>query len=198
MTEYYQKSVQDTLAELGVEPAVGLSESQVRERQAQYGLNELPSEGGVPWLKLLLSQFTDIMVLFLIAAAVISAVIGDVKDTMIILAIVVLNAALGFYQEYQAEQALAALSAMQVPHVRTRRGGHVHLVSATELVPGDIVLIECAALLHRRLSAAEVLDVRRCADRADQSRAAAIEERGETRSGSDADPDERDIRRSHG
>jgi len=61
---------------------------------------------------------------------------------MIILAIVVLNAALGFYQEYQAEQALAALSAMQVPHVRTRRGGHVHLVSATELVPGDIVLIE--------------------------------------------------------
>jgi len=102
MTEYYQKSVQDTLAELGVEPAVGLSESQVRERQAQYGLNELPSEGGVPWWKLLLSQFTDIMVLVLIAAAVISAVIGDVKDTMIILAIVVLNAALGFYQEYQA------------------------------------------------------------------------------------------------
>ncbi len=142
MTDYYRRSVHDTLAELGVEAAVGLTESQVRERQAQYGLNTLPAEGGLPWWKLLLSQFTDIMVLVLIGAAVVSAVLGDIKDVFIILAIVVLNAVLGFYQEYRAEQALAALSAMQVPHVRVRRGGHVHSVSATELVPGDIVLIE--------------------------------------------------------
>ncbi|MBN2469436.1 MAG: cation-translocating P-type ATPase [Anaerolineae bacterium] len=142
MSEFYKRSAEETIAELGVDPAVGLSEEEVRSRQAEYGLNELPKESGEPWWKLLFAQFTELMVLVLIGAAVISAVIGDMKDVFIILAIVVLNAALGFYQEYRAEQALAALSAMQVPVVRTRRGGHVTNVTATELVPGDIVLVE--------------------------------------------------------
>ncbi len=142
MSDFYQRSIEETIAELGVDPAVGLSEDEIRSRQQQYGLNELPKEAGEPWWKLLLSQFTELMVLVLIGAAVISAVIGDMKDVIIILAIVVLNAALGFYQEYRAEQALAALSAMQVPVVRTRRAGHVTNVSATDLVPGDVILVE--------------------------------------------------------
>ena len=68
--------------------------------------------------------------------------LGDVKDVIVILAIVVLNAVLGFYQEYQAERALAALSAMQMPLVRVRRDGEVQEISAEELVPGDMVLLE--------------------------------------------------------
>ncbi len=142
MNEVYRQSASEVLESLDVQPAIGLSEAEVSARREKYGKNELPVEAGESWVKLLLSQFTDIMVLVLIGAAVISAVVGDIKDVFIILAIVVLNAMLGFYQEYRAEQALAALSAMQVPMVRVRRGEHIHEVSAVDLVPGDIVLIE--------------------------------------------------------
>ncbi|GAB4573512.1 MAG: calcium-transporting P-type ATPase, PMR1-type [Anaerolineae bacterium] len=142
MSEYYKQAVSETVSALGVDPAIGLPVEEAKQRLQQYGPNELPREAGEPWWKLLIAQFTELMVLVLIGAAVISAFIGDIKDVFVILAIVVLNAALGFYQEYRAEQALAALSAMQVPMVRVRRGGHVTQVSASELVPGDIVLIE--------------------------------------------------------
>ena len=142
MNTFYKKSVAQMLEELGVQATHGLNAQEVAARQAQHGKNELPTQVGEGWFKLLLSQFTDVMVLILIAAAIISALLGDVKDTVVILAIVILNAALGFYQEYQAEQALAALSAMQVPQVRVRRNGHVQQISAADLVPGDIVLIE--------------------------------------------------------
>ncbi len=139
---WYALTADQTLERLGTSIEHGLSEQQVAERQAKFGKNALPTGQGTSIVKLLLSQFTEVMVLVLIAAAIISIIIGDTKDAVIILAIVVLNACLGFFQEYQAEQALAALGAMQTPHVRVRRGGHMHEVSADELVPGDIVLLE--------------------------------------------------------
>ncbi len=142
MSEFYNRTVPETLAEFGVDPHQGLDEAEVSRRREQHGPNVLPSSTGESWIKILISQFTELMVLVLLVAAVISLLLGDVKDTIIILAIVVLNALLGFFQEYRAEQALAALSAMQVPQVRVRRGGHVQHVSAIDLVPGDIVLIE--------------------------------------------------------
>ena len=82
------------------------------------------------------------MVIILLVAAGISWFLGDVKDVVVILAIVLLNAVLGISQEYRAEQALAALGALQVPQVRVRRRGAVHQISAGELVPGDIVLLQ--------------------------------------------------------
>ena len=87
------------------------------------------------------------MVVILIVAAVVSAALGDYEDTAVILAIVVLNAILGFTQEYRAERAIAALKRLAVPTVRVRRGGHVQEISARELVPGDIVLLEAGALV---------------------------------------------------
>ncbi|MBN1680103.1 MAG: cation-translocating P-type ATPase [Anaerolineae bacterium] len=141
-TTWYALSAEDTLAQLDCDQDQGLSEADIRQRQAQYGTNELPSEDGTSLWKLLISQFTSVMVVVLIVAAVISVAVGDTKDAVVIMAIVVLNAALGFFQEYQAEQALAALGAMQTPQVRVRRGGHVQTVSAIDLVPGDIVLLE--------------------------------------------------------
>ncbi|MBP8973550.1 MAG: cation-translocating P-type ATPase [Anaerolineae bacterium] len=140
--KWYALSVAEALSRLGTDVERGLSAQDVAQRQAQYGKNELPSDTGTSVWQLLISQFTDVMVLVLIAAAAISVIIGDTKDAIVILAIVVLNAALGFFQEYQAEQALAALGAMQTPVVRVRRDGHVLEVSATELVPGDVVLLE--------------------------------------------------------
>lgn len=142
MAEVYQQSIEQTLDILKVDKAQGLSPSEVTKRQEEHGKNVLPTDKGVNWVQLILSQFTDIMVIILIIAAVISAVLGEATDVVVILAIVILNALLGIYQEFQAEQALAALSQLQVPQVRVRRDGQVREISAEELIPGDIVLIE--------------------------------------------------------
>ncbi|MDE2854262.1 MAG: cation-translocating P-type ATPase [Chloroflexota bacterium] len=141
MAEAYHQDVQAALLELGVDKTAGLDEAAVSSRQAEYGRNALPTDKGVNWAQLILGQFTDVMVIILIVAAFISALLGEATDVIVILAIVALNAMLGIYQEYQAEQALAALSRLQVPQVRVRRGAQVHEISAEELVPGDIVLI---------------------------------------------------------
>ena len=120
----------------------GLSQSEVERRLAQYGLNELVERGvKSPW-KILVEQFTSAMVLILIVAAVISMLVGDLKDAIAILAIVVLFGVLGFTQEYRAEQAMTALRKMAVPNVRVRRDGEVHELAASQLVPGDSVLLE--------------------------------------------------------
>lgn len=142
MAEVYRQSVQQTYDEFSVDETIGLNASEVASRQEKHGKNVLPLDESVDWVQLILGQFTDIMVVILIIAAVISAVLGEVTDVIVILIIVILNAALGIYQEYQAEQALAALSKLQVPQVRVRRDGKVHEISAEELVPGDIVLLE--------------------------------------------------------
>ncbi len=141
MSEAYQESVDQALAAHGVEKDAGLDSAEVQSRQSRFGKNVLPTDDGVNWVKLILAQFADVMVIILIVAAVISAFLGEASDVVVILAIVALNALLGIYQEFQAEQALAALSRLQVPRVRVRRAGQVREISAEELVPGDIALI---------------------------------------------------------
>ncbi|MYD11735.1 MAG: cation-translocating P-type ATPase [Chloroflexi bacterium] len=141
MAEPYRQGISQVLADLDVDGAKGLSDGDAAERQGRYGRNVLPSDDGVNWFQLIISQFTDVMVIVLIVAAIISAFLGEATDVIVILAIVALNALLGIYQEYQAEQALAALSRLQVPQVRVRRGGQIREISAEELTPGDIVLI---------------------------------------------------------
>lgn len=142
MAEVYQQDVQTILRALDVDKGRGLEPGEIRARQELHGKNVLPIDEGVNWAQLILAQFTDIMVIILIVAAIISAFLGEATDVIVILAIVALNAMLGIYQEFQAEQALADLSRLQVPQVRVRRAGHVQEISAEELVPGDIVLIE--------------------------------------------------------
>ncbi|HUF39888.1 MAG TPA: cation-translocating P-type ATPase [Anaerolineales bacterium] len=139
---WHTKTVANTVAELGVEPETGLPDQEVRSRQAKYGLNELVERGVIsPW-RILLGQFRETMVIVLLAAALISGLLGDLKDTIAILAIVVLNAILGFVQEYRAEQAMAALKRMATPVVKVRRDGHVLELPSRELVPGDVILLE--------------------------------------------------------
>ncbi len=142
MTEFYKLDAAAALQQLDVAADNGLSSDQARTRIDKYGRNELPKDEGVNWVQLVLNQFTDLMVIILLIAAVISFFLGDGPDAIVIMIIVVLNAALGIYQEFQAEQALASLSALQVPQVRVRRDGEVHQISAEDLVPGDIVLLE--------------------------------------------------------
>ncbi|MFN8595149.1 MAG: cation-translocating P-type ATPase [Anaerolineae bacterium] len=139
---WYQQSPTEVTQHLDVDSALGLSGSEAQRRLAEHGPNELIDRGAKnPW-KILWEQFTATMVLILIAAAVVSVLVGDAKDAIVIMAIVALFGLLGFVQEYRAEQAMAALRKMSVPSVKVRRDGDVREVSATQLVPGDIVLLE--------------------------------------------------------
>ncbi|MFQ5855896.1 MAG: cation-translocating P-type ATPase [Anaerolineae bacterium] len=147
MMGWYHLEVAGVLSHLETDPKQGLSQAEVQRRLAEYGPNELIERGlKSPWL-ILGEQLTAVMVIILIIAAVISAALGDYKDAIAIMAIVVLNAVLGFTQEYRAEKAMAALKKLAVPTVKVRRDGHVREISARELVPGDIVLLEAGALI---------------------------------------------------
>ncbi len=142
MTDWYQRETADILTHLETDPEQGLSQTEAQRRLTKYGPNELEERERRPPLAILASQFAEAMVVLLIVAAIVSFFIGDLKDTITILVIVVLNAALGFVQEYRAEKAMAALKKLAVPVVKVKREGQVREMPATELVPGDIVLLE--------------------------------------------------------
>lgn len=147
MSDWHKLTPLEALEQLGSNSASGLSAVEVSKRMDQYGPNELIERGRKsPW-QILWEQLTATMVVILIIAAVISAVLGDYEDATAILAIVVLNALLGFRQEYRAEKAIAALKKLAVPTVRVRRDGHVCEISSRELVPGDIVFLEAGSLV---------------------------------------------------
>ena len=126
---------------LEVDRDTGLSSREARERLERYGKNELTEKGRKPPWCLFLEQFTNPMIVVLLAAAVITAFIGDLKDTIAILAVVTLNGIVGFVQEYQAERAMAALKQMTSSSARVRRDRETRELPAAEVVPGDVVLL---------------------------------------------------------
>ncbi len=129
------------LARLHTTPQ-GLTEAEARQRLERHGPNRLKEKPLRPaWMKFL-DQFKDLLVIVLIGAAALAGAIGDIKDAVVILIVVVFNACLGFYQEYRAEATLAVLKKMLAQHARVRRGGEVQEIAAENLVPGDIVLLE--------------------------------------------------------
>ncbi|MDP1605420.1 MAG: HAD-IC family P-type ATPase [Rhodocyclaceae bacterium] len=129
-------------AELDCDPARGLPAAAATARLAQYGPNQLAEKPPRPaWLKFL-DQFKNFLVIVLIGAAVLAGAVGELKDSIVIVIVVLLNATLGFFQEHRAEAALAALKNMLAPIARVRRDGHTALIQAVDLVPGDILLLE--------------------------------------------------------
>lgn len=147
MSNWYRMSADAVIAELDTNPETGLSSAEAARRLEQYGPNELVEKGAKsPWA-ILLDQFKDTMVIVLIIAALVSALLGEVEEVIIILAIVVLNAVIGFSQEYRAEQAIAALKKLAVPEVTVVRDGLLANISAVELVPGDILKLETGDLI---------------------------------------------------
>jgi P-type Ca2+ transporter type 2C len=142
MSQWHTLDAADVVYKLGTHADRGLNADDIQKRQIQYGFNELIEQHlKTPW-RVLWEQFTETMVLILIASAAISGFLGDFQEAIAIVAIVIFNAFLGFKQEYQAERSLAALKKLAVPKVRVRRHGTVEDISARELVPGDIVLLE--------------------------------------------------------
>ena len=140
-TPWHAKTVEEVLRLLSV-GREGLSTEEARQRLAKHGPNELVESHKRSPLAILFEQFTNVMVVVLIAAAVIAGVTGDIKDAIVIGIILVLNALLGFFQEYRAEKAMAALKQLAVPSVRVTRDGQVMEISSRELVPGDILHLE--------------------------------------------------------
>ena len=132
----------DALRRLGVDGERGLGEDEAARRLAESGPNEISGRGGRSPGSILLEQFASVMVGVLLAAAAVSLAIGEPGDAVVILAIVVLNALLGFRQEYRAEKAMAALKKLAVPTVRVVRGGRAADVAARLVVPGDIFFLE--------------------------------------------------------
>ncbi|HAR94346.1 MAG TPA: ATPase, partial [Deltaproteobacteria bacterium] len=148
MTEkaWCQKNCDEVIRELA-SLSDGISPDEAVRRLAEVGPNELAEKRRRSPLLMMLDQFKDFMILVLIGAAVISGIIGELTDTIVILVILVLNAVIGFVQEYRAENAMAALRKMASPTATVIRSGEVIKIPASDLVPGDIVSIEAGMIV---------------------------------------------------
>jgi Ca2+-transporting ATPase len=159
-TAWHTCTVAEVSRRLDVEPGAGLSSRVAAERLAVHGPNALAAARRRGALRVLLAQFTDFMVLVLLGAAVVAGFLGEPQDIIAIVAIVVLNGALGFAQEYRAERAMAALTALAVPQAQVRRDGMVRSLPASDLVPGDVVLLEAGNLVPADVRLVEAVGVR--------------------------------------
>ncbi|MBM4141351.1 MAG: calcium-translocating P-type ATPase, PMCA-type [Nitrospira sp.] len=155
----HQKKIDDILAELRTS-LQGLSSEEAEKRLEEYGPNELKERKKKSPFMMFLDQFRDFMILVLIAAAIISGIIGELSDTIAIIVIVVLNAVIGFVQEYRAEKAMAALKKMAAPTATVIREGKPADISASELVPGDIATLEAGKIVPADMRLIEVAQLK--------------------------------------
>ncbi|RMD65842.1 cation-translocating P-type ATPase, partial [Candidatus Pacearchaeota archaeon] len=138
----YALSVKEVLNFYRVSPEKGLSEEQVKSRLAIYGENKLKEQEKLsPW-KILIEQFKSFIIYILLFAVVVSFIVGEFLDASMILAILVINAVLGFVQEYKAERSIEALKKMAALKARVVRNGRVQTIATEQIVPGDIILLE--------------------------------------------------------
>jgi Ca2+-transporting ATPase len=156
---WHQRSCAEAMRLLDTS-ARGLSTVESRRRLAEHGPNTIVEGRSRSWLALLGAQFLDIPILVLLGAAFIAGLIGDPVDTIVILAIVVLNAVIGFSQEFRAERALAALKAMAASAAMALRDGRLTSVPARELVPGDVVLMDAGRVVPADLRLIEAASLR--------------------------------------
>lgn len=134
----------------------GLSQLEAANRKAKYGLNELVTKKYKPAWVYFFDQFKDFMILILMIAAILSGIMGDMVDTIVILIIVLLNALLGFSQEYKAEKSMAALKKMSITTARVNRDETPAIIPSQELVPGDIVFLEAGNIVPADIKLIEV------------------------------------------
>ena len=145
--ELYQLSKEEIVEQLNVDSNIGLDTAESQSRQEIYGKNQLEEETSVPLWQKILAQFKDVMVITLIVAAIISGFLGELVDAILIIAIVIINAVLGVYQEGKAEKAIESLQKMAAPEARIIRNGQHNMIKASEIVPGDIVVLEAGDIV---------------------------------------------------
>ena len=147
ISSWHTQDAANVLQQLAVKTDEGLDANTVAKRVETYGSNELIEKGITsPWA-ILWEQLTNPLVILLLLAAGISLLLGKVDSVIAIMAIVILNAVLGVFQEYRAEQAMAALKKMAAPLVRVRRERKVQEIASRDLVPGDMVLLEAGSII---------------------------------------------------
>ena len=165
MDKFYKRSVDDILQELGVTLDKGLSSDEVEKRLTEYGKNRLTAKAKKSLLVLFYEQFKSFMVLILLVAAAVSGVMGVIHnegllDTYIILGILLINAIIGVVQERKAESSLEALNKMSSPHSKVLRNGEVAEISAVEIVPGDIVVLDTGDIIPADLRLIETANLK--------------------------------------
>jgi len=138
---YHAKTVEQTIKELKSNPT-GLTEKEANTRKIKYGPNVIPEKKPLSPIIVFLRQFRGLMIYILLAAAVISFFLARTVDVYIILGVILINATIGFFQEYRAEKAIKALKKMIVQKAKLYREGELIQIPAKELVPGDIIILE--------------------------------------------------------
>jgi Ca2+-transporting ATPase len=157
---WHDKSIEEVVALLGSDAAAGLTDAAVRSGRERYGFNELQEVPPTPFWAMLLQQFNNFLIIILLAAAMVSFLLGDYIEAGAIMAIVILNAILGVVQEARAEQALAALKKMSAPDAHVIRNGHFANIPARELLPGDAVLLETGNYIPADVRLTESVNLR--------------------------------------
>ncbi len=138
---WHSKQIEAVLEDLQTD-SFGLTDEEVKQRLEKYGPNELREAKRITAFQIFLNQFKDIFVIMLLIATGISFLVGEATDALTIAAIVILNAVVGFVQEYRSEKAMEAMKKLTAPQARLLRNGKEAIVQAKEIVPGDVVLLE--------------------------------------------------------
>ncbi len=158
--EPWRRPIPELLREFAVDAEGGLGAEEARRRLAAYGPNRLLEGRRRSPVRMFLDQFADFMIVVLILAGVVAGVVGEPQDTIAIVVIVVLNAIIGFVQEFRAERAMAALKLLAAPSAQVRRAGAVCVVPAEEVVPGDVVLLEAGSVVPADLRMFESMQLK--------------------------------------
>ena len=162
--QFYQRTVDDVMSQMKANPH-GLTDQEVRDRREQFGPNKLTSKRRTTIIEKFFAQFKDLMIIILIVAAIIAGFAGETVDAIIILAVVILNAIFGVFQESKAENAIDSLKEMSAPMATVLRNGESQSVKSEDIVPGDIVLLEAGDVVPAdiRLTEANSLKIEEAA-----------------------------------
>lgn len=165
MTNWFNKSIEETAKELNTDLEKGLTQEQINERLAQYGLNELKQKKKKSLFVKFLEQFKDFMIIILIIAAIVSGAISiaqgeSITDSIIILIVVIVNAIIGVAQEAKAEKSLEALQKLSEHEAKVLRNGSILVVPASDLVPGDIVILDTGDYVPADLRIIEAINLK--------------------------------------
>src|SRR5699024_10680290 len=145
--EYYRQKKDEIAKELNTDLKQGLSAKEAQEKLAQVGPNALVEGKKKTTLQVFLEQFKDLMVIILIIAAVISAFTGELESTLVIIAVLILNAILGTVQHIKAEKSLESLKSLSSPSAKVLRDGKKIEIDSKDVVPGDIMLLEAGDMV---------------------------------------------------
>ena len=146
MSNYYEKTAEEVCRELKTDPK-GLSAKEAEERLASYGKNELAEGKKKSAFMVFLEQFKDLLICILIAAGIVSMITGEVESTIVIFAVIILNAVLGTVQYLKAEKSLEGLKVLSMPTAKVMRDGSVQMVKSMDVVPGDVLILEAGDMV---------------------------------------------------